>query len=91
MSDPLVQIGRVAFRHEGEYWNAYYAMNDTMDGALHLGSIRMAVIENSETAKSHFMQAMREVVADIIEKQTGVRPSWKKPISAPEHERAGHS
>jgi hypothetical protein len=37
----MTQIGRLALREEGEWWNAYYyAMPGTMDGALHLGSIR---------------------------------------------------
>ncbi len=29
-----MKIGRLAMRHEGNFWNAYYAMPDTMDGAI---------------------------------------------------------
>lgn len=91
MTEPLAQVGRVAFRREGEWWNAYYAMPNTMDGAIHLGSLKMTIAEGNPTAKRHFMQCMREAGADVIEAQTGVRPQWKTPVDAPEHERAGHS
>jgi hypothetical protein len=86
-----MQIGRLALRHEGTFWNAYYAMPGTMDGAITLGSIAMRFIENNQERKDAFMALMREGVADILEEQTGVRPTWPDgPQAAPEHERAGH-
>jgi hypothetical protein len=85
------QIGRLALRHEGNMWNAYYAMIGTMDGAVPLGSIAIAVIEMNETRKRAFMDMMRDILADILEDKTGVRPTWGGPQGAPEHERAGHS
>ena len=54
------EIGRLALRHEGNFWNAYYALPGTMEGALFLGSIAMAfVVENTER-KELFMAMMRE-------------------------------
>jgi hypothetical protein len=47
MTDKLMQVGRLAFREEGEYWNAYFAAEHTMDGALLLGSIRLGVARHS--------------------------------------------
>ena len=85
------QIGRLAMRQEGEYWIAYYALTDTMEGALPLGSIRMAIIQGSEDIKNAFMLIMREAVADLIEEKTGERPSWTDPHGAPEHERSGNA
>lgn len=38
------QIGRLALRREGKWWAAYYAMPDTMNGALPLGRIRMGIL-----------------------------------------------
>ncbi len=91
MSEKLKQIGRLALRHEGNWWNAYYAKMDTMDGAVLLGTISMAVVQNPKR-KDAFMALMREAVADILEEVVGVRPSWPDgPCSAPEHEKAGHS
>lgn len=89
---PAVKIGRLAMRHEGENWNAYYAMPGTMDGAIFLGSIRMAAVSpNYPERKAAFMDMMRDIVADIIEMETGQRPTWPEGAQpAPEHERAGH-
>jgi hypothetical protein len=85
------QIGRLALRHEGNWWNAYYAMPDTMDGAILLGSIAMRFVEMQER-KNAFMTLMREAVSDIIEEKTGTRPTWPEPRGqpAPESERSGH-
>jgi hypothetical protein len=80
-------IGRLALRDEGEFWNAYYAETDTMDGALLLGSLHMRAAQ-IPARKAQFMELMKEVVADIIQDAVGVRPEWPKPPqAAPEHER----
>ena len=89
MSEPRQQIGRLAFRIEGDYWNAYYAMSDTMDGAVQLGSIRMAAVSYNPRRKQAFMDIMRDIVADILEEKIGTRPTWGGPQAAPEHERSG--
>lgn len=88
---PTQQVGRLAMRQEGGNWNAYYALPDSMDKALFLGSIRMRLIMGKPELKRTFMDLMRECVADLIEQQTGVRPSWGGTVVAPESERAGHS
>ena len=85
------QIGRLAMREEGENWNAYYALPDTMDEPIFLGSIRMAAVVNNEARKNAFMEMMRGIVSDIIEDMTGVRPIWGGPKPAPQHEMAGHA
>jgi hypothetical protein len=77
--------------HEGKFWNAYYAMPNTMERAILLGSIAMRFIEKNQERKDVFMALMREGVADIIEEKTGTRPIWPDgPQPAPERERAGH-
>lgn len=84
------KIGRLAMRHEGANWNAYYAMPDTMEGAIFIGSICMAALGDPER-KAAFMEMMRGIVADVIEMETGQRPTWPDGAQpAPEHERAGH-
>jgi hypothetical protein len=91
MSD-TAQIGRLALRQEGDLWCAYYAMPDTMKGALFLGSIRMAIVTQQPASKAAFMRLMRVAVSDIIEERTGARPVWpNKPVAAPEHERGGNA
>lgn len=86
--DPkLAQVGRVAFRVEGDNWNAYFAMPDTMQGALYLGTMRYALVWRDDR-KNAFMALMRECVGDLMEETTGHRPVWPSPPQqAPEHER----
>lgn len=89
-NDPSVKIGRLAMRHEGEMWNAYYALPDTMLDAVFLGSIAIRFVADSPERKTAFMGMMREAVADIIEEKTGQRPTWPDgPQPAPQHEKAG--
>ena len=87
--DNLKQIGRLAMRHEGDNWNAYYALPDNMAEPIFLGSIRMGAITGNQERKQAFMQMMRDIVSDIIEAETGVRPTWGGPTTAPEHEKSG--
>jgi len=80
------QVGRLAMRVEGDNWNAYYAMTNTMEGALFLGSIRMAFVQDA-SRKAVFMGLMRDSVSSILEGVVGAKPEWKDPVKAPEHER----
>ena len=81
------KIGRLAMRIEGSLWNAYYAVPDSMKGALYLGGIQMRFVQN-EARRAAFMNMMKEAVSDIIEEQTGQRPVWPDEAKpAPEHER----
>jgi hypothetical protein len=90
-AEKQMQIGRLAMRHEGENWNAYYALPDSMNEPIFLGSIRMGAIANNDVRKLAFMGMMRDIVSDIIEEETGVRPIWGGPERAPEHERSGEA
>lgn len=92
MNEELQQVGRLAFRHEGTMWNAYYALQYTMEGALLIGAIAFTAVRTNAERKELFMLMMRDVVADIIEQKTGQRPTWPEPArTAPEHERSGHA
>jgi len=86
-----VQVGRLAMRQEGGNWNAYYALNETMEDAIFLGSIKMNAVMGNPERKKAFMDMMRDIVADILEEATGTRPTWGGEESAPEHERAGNA
>jgi hypothetical protein len=85
----LRKMGRLALRVEGDLWCAYFALPDTMDGALFLGSIRKVFVEDAER-KLVFMELMKEAVGDLLEEKTGERPLWPEGEQpAPEHERGG--
>lgn len=89
MKEKLSQVGRVAFRVEGDNWNAYWALPDTMEGALFIASTRFAIVDGKPERKAQFMQYLRDAIGDIFFEQYGVRPSWPDPGGrpAPAHER----
>lgn len=82
-----VEIGRLAMREEGENWNAYYMLPDSQEGALFLGSVRMALIVGHPGRKEAFIELMRGAVSDFIEHSRGVRPTWGGLQKAPANER----
>ena len=87
-----MHVGRLALRQEGNWWNAYYALRmDSMDGAIHLGSIAMQAVATNPEVKQAFMSTMRLVVAEIVKDATGITPKWKAPRPAPESERSGNA
>jgi hypothetical protein len=87
------RIGRLALREEGEFWNAYFAMPDTMHDAILLGSIRTQIIRERPRRKAQFMALMREAMTDIIQQVSGERPEWPDAEGepAPDHERSGNA
>lgn len=88
----MTEIGRLAFRVEGDFWNAYWAPQQrSMAGAIMLGSIRMNAVEHSLARKHAFMALMQHVFADAVKDSTGARVRFGAPQPGPEHERAGRS
>lgn len=86
MSNPTKQeIGRIAFRVEGDWWVAYYALPNTMEGALELARIQMAFVADHPQRKDAFMKLIQQGISSIAPEflVTNQRP-------APEHERSGH-
>jgi hypothetical protein len=79
---------RLAMRAEGAHWNAYVAKPDTMEGAIWIGSISMGLVAHNERRKKAFLELMTLAMADLVEDILGRRPTWQKPIDAPEHERS---
>jgi hypothetical protein len=83
--------GRLAMRVEGENWNAYCALQETMDGAIPIGSISLNAVRNYPACKQAFLDLMISIVSEIIRDITGETPTWTGPEPAPEHERAGRT
>jgi hypothetical protein len=77
-------VGRIAMRVQGDWWVAYYAKPGTMDGALELGRVRMAVVADSEERKHAFVAVVQNWVAESV-------PEFRiaEAQLAPEHERSG--
>lgn len=83
------EVGRLAMRHEGEWWNAYYAKPGTMEGAILLGTIAVRFVQTQER-RDAFIAIMRDAVGEVIAECAGAAPTWTEPQPAPESERAGH-
>ena len=85
---PSHEIGRLAFRVEGDFWCAYYALPDSLKGAILLGSLRMKVAV-VPARKKLFMHLMQLAMGDLIRESMGAHVSWPQPPHlAPEHERS---
>lgn len=82
---------RLAMRVEGDWWVAYMAQADTMDGAKRLGSILMGIITSSPERKQAFMALMQDAMSGAIKDVFGQTPDWNAPQAAPEAERAGRA
>lgn len=82
---------RLAFRVEGEMWNAYAALIGTMEGAHLLGSVRLGLVQHPDR-KAAFMALMQDALSDLLTDALGASVSWPDPPApAPAHERAGRA
>jgi hypothetical protein len=90
-SKSKVEVGRLAFRVEGEFWNAYATPGrNSMEGAVQLGSIRMNLARDS-LVKESFMATMQMAVSVVVRDATGTDPTWGALKTAPERERSGRA
>lgn len=81
---------RLAFRVEGNWWVAYLAKRDSMEGARKLGSILTRIVEDKER-KDAFMAIMVSAMDSAVKDITGSAPlSWDT-RGAPESERSGRA
>lgn len=90
MIDAKQKVGRLAFRVEGDWWVAYYALPDTMQDAIKLGTIAMRLVQD-RSRKEAFMAIMRDAIGDFMEATMGQRPDDFIVENAPEHERSGRA
>ena len=90
-SGDTFQIGRVAYRAEGDFWNAYWSEPTDMKEAILLGSIKLNLTQD-EAIKSGFMELIRSAVDNVIRNTIpGAAPEWPGPTPGPEHERSGNA
>lgn len=88
MYDRFGAAGRLAIREIRDEVRFYYAMPETMKGAILLGSIQSALVKGSHERLHALIEVFRDAVAEIIYTRTGERVEWPTgPQSAPEHER----
>jgi hypothetical protein len=85
-----MDIGRLALREEGDFWNAYWCPNtDNMDKSILLGSIRLNVVKGR--IYEDYIKLMKDAFNVIAKETIGQTPTWSKPKPAPEDERSGNA
>jgi hypothetical protein len=80
---------RIAFRQEGQFWNAYVAIGDTMKGAFLIGSIGFGAVARNPEIKEAFMDLMKKTFEIAFKETTGGKPDYWTTRDAPENERGG--
>lgn len=81
---------RIAMRCEGNFWNAYVAQPNTMEGALLLGSIAITPCKQNPEIKNAFMELMQAAFNEFLKSQ-GIDTIGFETRPAPEHEKAGRA
>lgn len=85
------EFGRLAMRVEGDWWVAYSAKPNTMDGSVELGRIRMT-LAGVPAIKAATLEYYKLVFSKMVEAATGARLEWPTAErAAPEHEKAGRA
>jgi hypothetical protein len=80
---------KIAFRQEGNMWNAYVQFG-SKSGFL-LGSIAMNCAIGSPEVKAAFMDLMKNAF-EVAAKELEIPISyWEPPVAAPETERGGNA
>jgi hypothetical protein len=87
MNQPRTQIGRLAVREIRDEVRFFYAMPDTMKGALLLGTVKASILRREPLRFEVLLALFRGAVADFIEDASGQRPTLNEPEIAPAHER----
>lgn len=82
---------RLAIRMEGEWVNAYIAAGDTMENAIHIGSVRRILCDNDPEVFQAWGNAMNRAMVDTVEMVSGKAVIQTQQEKAPEHERAGRA
>jgi len=75
----LREVGRLAFRKEGNMYRAYYTLPGTMEGALYLGELHLSVADNDDARKA-FIKLMREVISKVLKEIVGDGVTSGEPI-----------
>lgn len=82
---------RIAFREEGEFVNAYYALPGTMDGALLIASVKVGALRQTPGAFEDYQALVRKIVAQLCrEAGVPITDEWTTG-PAPTHERTGRA
>ena len=87
MNDQTKTPFRLALRKEGDYWNAYIAPKETMEGAHLLGSALIGPLQVNPELKEAFQMLMMRVMAQTIKDAFNMEvESWDEVKPAPADE-----
>lgn len=67
---------RLAMRIDDEWWVAFAAQPDTMDGAVELMRISLALVKQDNILKERVMEVAKEAFDAACREALGVTPEW---------------
>ena len=77
-------------RAEGDWWVAYLARPNTMEGAIEIARIQLGVVYKPDR-RDAFLTMMSDVIADAIEANYGERPDMIEQPASESASKAGDS
>jgi hypothetical protein len=81
MSGNLNPVGRLALRVEGEWWVAYYALPNTMAGAIEMARIGMPIVQDADR-RAAFKELMKSFVDEVIGPPSDAPRVWEEQPAA---------
>lgn len=88
MGGDQTEVGRIAFRVEGDWWRGYWSPSrDNMNEAILLGEVRLSLAGVPQVKKA-FIDLMTAAFAAAVKDVTGLTPTFGGPVKAPEAEKA---
>jgi hypothetical protein len=81
---------RLAMRVEGDWWVAYVAKSDDMEGAIELGRISYGLARGHRPIMVGFKDLMIKAMTALLVEQDMTPLAWKE-RAAPESERSGRA
>ncbi len=69
-------VGRITLRTVDEWWVGYYAQPETMEGAIEIGRIHMAMVE-VEQVRHLFLETLRAGIGKILGDRVGTAPTFE--------------
>lgn len=72
------QIGKLSFKTEDGFWNAYYVEKDR--DPVFLGGLSVTLTDDNHRRAMQFSAIVEDLFADMVRKKFGVLIGFDKPI-----------
>lgn len=77
--EPRTAIGKLQFKTEDGFWNAYYAEKEREP--VFLGGISTSLTDDNNRRQMQFAAIMQDLFADMVMKKYGILIGFDEPIN----------